>query len=267
MRILLVDDDLDFLDVTSYALRREGFEVIVAANGAQALRRWQSDAPDLILLDISMPHLSGLDVCRRIREISAIPIVMLTGASDEFHIVQAFEEGADDYVMKPFSPKVLAMRICAVLKRSPRRVQEKPLAQLQIGDCLLDVEACQVRKGERLIQLTALEFRILHALALNEGRVVTFRRLVERAWGYNESDTSTLKTHVSHIRKKLNVSVGEPGYIGVIQGVGYYLTCASQSGQENHREPRPALAATSKASTARYGKRGIALVDPSSSRR
>ncbi|HUX88349.1 MAG TPA: response regulator transcription factor [Chloroflexota bacterium] len=232
MRILLVDDDSDLLDVTGYALRREGFDVIVAANGAQALRRWQADKPDLIVLDISMPHLSGLEVCRRIRELSTIPIVMLTGASDEPHIIDAFQQGADDYVTKPFSPKVLAVRIRAVLKRGARIPEEEPSQQLQVGDSLLDIEACQIRKGEQIIQLTALEFRILHALALNEGKVVSFRRLIECAWGFEEGDTSTLKTHISHIRKKMDRPPGQPGYIGVVQGIGYYLTRASQSSLE-----------------------------------
>jgi len=228
MRILLVDDDSDLLDVTAYALRREGFDIIVAANGAQALHRWQTDKPDLIVLDISMPRVSGLEVCRRIRELSTIPIVMLTGASDEPHIIDAFQQGADDYVTKPFSPKVLAVRIRAVLKRGASIPEEKPSQQLQVGDCLLDVEACQIRKGEQIIQLTALEFRILQALALNEGRVVSFRRLIESAWGYDEGDTSTLKTHISHIRKKMDTSPGHAGYIGVVQGIGYYLTRVSQ---------------------------------------
>src|SRR5437868_15077002 len=117
MKVLLVDDDLDLLDVTSYALRRDGLNTIVASDGAQALRRWQTETPDIVVLDISLPHMNGLEVCHKIRQNSSTPVILLTGHSDEEHVVQGFRMGADDYVTKPFSPRQLAMRIQAVCRR------------------------------------------------------------------------------------------------------------------------------------------------------
>jgi DNA-binding response OmpR family regulator len=224
MKILLVDDDTDLLDVTAYALRREGFNVIVATDGTQALRRWQSDEPDLILLDVGMPRMSGFEVCRKIRQVASTPIIMLTAASDEEHVVQGFRHGADDYVVKPFSPKQLALRIRAVMRRSSGQTVTETERILQVGEFRLDLEAHQVTKGDQVIQLTPLEFRIFHMLALNEGRVVSFSRLVEYGWGYDGGEPAMLKTHISHLRKKLALEPGKPGYIQVLHGVGYMLS-------------------------------------------
>ncbi|MCL4486536.1 MAG: response regulator transcription factor [Chloroflexi bacterium] len=225
MKILMADDDADFVDVTAYALRRAGFDVIVATDGVQALRRWQSDTPDLVLLDVSMPHLSGLDVCRRIRQSSPTPVIMLTAAGDEEHVVQGFRHGADDYVTKPFSAKQLTMRIRAVLNRvsGKNMVENTPI--LQVGNLTLDVESHQVTKEDTSepVQLTRLEFRILYMLAMNYGRVVSFSRLVEYAWGYDGGEPSMLKTHVSHIRSKIGMKPKDAGSIGVVHGVGYIL--------------------------------------------
>lgn len=223
MKILLADDDADMVDVTAYALRREGFNIIVATDGAQALRRWESDEPDLVLLDVGMPRVNGLEVCRKIRQTSDTPVIMLTAAGDEEHVVQGFRHGADDYVTKPFSPKQLAMRIRAVMRRSSGKTVSEPVSVLKVGQYSLDVESHQVSRGDVVAQLTPLEFRILYMLAMNEGRVVSFGRLVEYAWGYDGGEPSMLKTHISHIRKKLNVKEGEPGYISVVHGVGYIL--------------------------------------------
>jgi DNA-binding response OmpR family regulator len=224
MKILLVDDDTDLLDVTAYALRREGFNVIVATDGAQALRRWESDDPDLVLLDVGMPRMSGLEVCRKIRQTSTTPVIMLTAASDEEHVVQGFRSGADDYVSKPFSPKQLALRIRAVMRRSAGQTVTESQRILQVGEFTLDLESHQVTRGDEIVQLTPLEFRIFHMLAINEGRVVTFSRLVEFGWGYDGGEPAMLKTHISHLRKKLKLEPGRPGYIQVLHGVGYLMS-------------------------------------------
>jgi DNA-binding response OmpR family regulator len=224
MKILLADDDADMVDVTAYALRREGFNIIVATDGAQALRRWESDQPDLVLLDVGMPRINGLEVCRKIRQESDTPVIMLTAAGDEEHVVQGFKHGADDYITKPFSPKQLAMRIRAVMRRSSGKSMAEPQSILKVGKYTLDMESHQVNRGDVVAQLTPLEFRILYMLAMNEGRVVSFGRLVEYAWGYNGGEPSMLKTHISHIRKKLDLKEGEPGYISVVHGVGYVLS-------------------------------------------
>jgi DNA-binding response OmpR family regulator len=223
LKILLADDDADMVDVTAYALRREGFNIIVATDGAQALRRWESDQPDLVLLDVGMPRMNGLEVCRKIRQSSETPVIMLTAAGDEEHVVQGFRHGADDYITKPFSPKQLAMRIRAVMRRSSGKPVAEPVSVLRVGQYTLDMESHQVTKGDVVAQLTPLEFRILYMLAMNEGRVVSFGRLVEYAWGYDGGEPAMLKTHISHIRKKLKVVEGQPGYISVVHGVGYAL--------------------------------------------
>lgn len=224
MKILLVDDDPDLLDVTAYALRREGFDVLLAADGLQALHRWEAEQPDLVVLDVGMPHLSGLDVCRKIRQTSDTPIIMLSGVSDEQRVLNAFENGADDYVRKPFSPKQLALRVRAVLRRAGGNSIIEGLRNLRLGDTTLDSDSLQVIRQGEVIQLTPLEFRIFAMLALNEGRVVSFNRLVEYGWGFDGGDASMLKTHISHIRKKLKLEPGMPGYIQCIHGVGYILT-------------------------------------------
>jgi len=221
MKILLVDDDTDLLDVTAYALRREGFNVIVATDGQQALRRWEADHPHLVVLDVGLPRISGFDVCRRIRQTSVVPIILLTGLSDDDHVVQGFRLGADDYVTKPFSPRQLAMRIRAVWRRGVQAGEPEPVRELESGQLVLDVESHEVRHPRGTTRLTPIEFRLLYMLAINSGRVVSGARLVEYAWGYDGSDTSLLKTHICHIRQKLGLVRGE---ITAVPGVGYRLT-------------------------------------------
>jgi DNA-binding response OmpR family regulator len=225
MKVLLVDDDTDLLDVTAYALRREGLNVILATDGAEALRRWQNDRPDMVVLDVGMSRLNGFEVCRKIRQTDNTPIILLTGLGDDEHVVQGFRLGADDYVRKPFSPRELAMRIRAVWRRGGSNgAQLEPMRELQVGDLLLDVESHQVIHRDLTIRLTPIEFRLLYILAMNVGRVVSGTRLVEYAWGYDGSDTSLLKTHISHIRSKLKLPRGKPGDITAVPGVGYTLT-------------------------------------------
>lgn len=229
MKILVADDDPDMLDMASYALRREGFNIIVAADGAQALKRWQMDNPDLVLLDIKMPRVNGFDVCRQIRQASDTPVIMLTAVSDEEHVIQGFRGGADDYVIKPFSPKQLAARIRAVLRRASRTEANRPVEGPRVGKYVLDVEAHQLQNGSTTIHLTPREFRILFMLSTNEGRVVSFERLIEYTWGYGQGGSAILKTHISHLRSKLGLQRGTPGYIRVVNGAGYILEGSSSN--------------------------------------
>jgi len=234
MKILLADDDTDMLDVTAFALRREGFTVAVVTDGVQALRRWRTDDPDLLLLDVGMPRVNGFEVCRRVRQASNVPVIMLTAAGDEDHVVQGYQLGADDYVTKPFSPKQLVLRIRAVLRRSGAVTVGELGGEVRVGDLTMDLEGHQIRKGDARVQLTPLEFRILYMLASNLGRVVGFGRLVEFAWGYEGGDPSVLKTHVCHLRKKLTLRRGQPGDITVVHGVGYCLTRRPQSDEPTY---------------------------------
>jgi two-component system, OmpR family, response regulator VicR len=226
VKILLADDDLDLLDVTTYALRREGFDLISATDGEHALRRWQDDQPDLVVLDLGLPHVTGFEVCQRIRRSSTIPIIILTGRHDDDSVVHGFQVGADDYITKPFSPRQLAMRIRAIWRRMATESQSEALPKLRLRelDLILDPELLEVYFGDRVEKLTPLEFRIFHLLVTNAGRVVGTERLIQHAWGYAGGDTAGLKTHLSHLRKKLRVPRGHPGYISAVNGAGYRLS-------------------------------------------
>ncbi len=233
MRVLLVDDDADLLDVTSYALRREGFNVLVATSGEQALTLWERDQPDLIVSDVVMPGMGGLELCQRIRRLSATPVILLTAMNREDQIVEGFRRGADDYVTKPFSHRQLAMRIRAVWRRGQTVGEREPEREVRVGDLVLDVEAHEVRHGERVVSLTPIEFKLLHILAVNCPRVVSANRLVDYAWGYDGGDVSLLKTHICHIRQKLALPAGGVAEIRSVPRVGYRLVLASDEGQSH----------------------------------
>ena len=226
MRVLLAEDDSDMLDVTTYALRKYGYDVVTATDGPSALRRWQTDQPDMVLLDINLPHTSGLDVCRAIRAKSPTPIIMVTAHGDESHIIEGFECGADDYLSKPVSYRELAMRMRAVLQRHTGAPVVEAAAVAEAGDLRVDLQAHEVRKGGVLVRLTRLETRILYFLVSNAGRVLTTDRLVELVWNYEGGDPFALKTHISHLRQKLGLQKGQPGYISSVPHVGYVLETA-----------------------------------------
>jgi DNA-binding response OmpR family regulator len=226
MKVLIVDDDTDLLDLMTYALRREGYTVIAATDGQQALQRWESETPDIVLLDGTLPHLDGFEVCRQIRRDSETPVIMLTARDEEEDIVRGLHVGADDYVTKPFSAKQLAARMRAVLRRSDGNRYSRPASEVRSGDLALDQDSHMVSRAGEQIQLTPLEFRILYMLALNEGRVIPHERLVDYAWGYEGGRSSLLKTHICHLRRKLNLGATGPGSIRAVSGVGYSLAVA-----------------------------------------
>ena len=227
MKVLIAEDDADQLDLLTYALRREGYTVMSAMDGQQALKRWQDDTPDIVLLDANLPKVDGFEVCRQIRHGGMTPIIMLTARDDEADILRGFRLGADDYVAKPFSAGQLAARMKAVLRRSQADPYRQPTREVKIGEVVLDLHSYSVKAQDREIQLTPLEFRILYLLGINEGRVIPYSRLVEYAWGYDGGDSSLLKTHICHIRQKLNLSAGKHGGIRAVPGVGYSLAIAA----------------------------------------
>jgi DNA-binding response OmpR family regulator len=235
MKVLLAEDDLDVLDLLSYALRREGYTVVTATDGLQALARWESEQPDFILLDINLPKVGGMEVCQRIRRESATPLIMVTGRDAEADVLGGFHSGADDYLTKPFSAKELFARMRAVLRRSEGRGSAPPAREIRVGDIVLDLESHQAERRGRTVQLTPLEFRILHVLLMNAGRIVPSSRLLQYAWGYDGPDPSALKTHVSHIRQKLGLPRSGEGSIRAVSGVGYSLVADVGSGERTAR--------------------------------
>lgn len=226
MKVLVIDDDVDLVDVISYALRREGFNVQIAVDGQQAVQRLKAGRPDVILLDIRLPKVSGLEVLKRIREADNVPVIVLTALNDEETILKAFSLGADDFITKPFSPRQLTARIRAVTRRGGSAPNTSPGRVLRLGEASLDLDSHELSVGNRSVRLTPTEFKLLHILAVNEGRVVSVSRLVEYIWGYNEDDSGLLRTHISHIRAKLQ-QLGVTAGIEItgIPGVGYRLKC------------------------------------------
>jgi len=225
VKILLADDDVELVDLMTYALRRAGYSVLGASDGQQALERWEEDRPDMLLLDGNLPRVDGFEVCRRIRHESKVPIIMLTARDEDEDIVRGLDMGADDYVIKPFSTKQLTARMRALLRRTRTDSYRMPATEVVAGDINLDLDSHQVTKAGAVVQLTPLEFRILHLLMMNQGRVIPYSRLIEYGWGYyDENNSSLLKTHVSHLRKKLELGAEGPASIRSVLGVGYSLS-------------------------------------------
>jgi len=226
MRALLVEDDLELLDLLSYALRREGYATLAATDGEQALTVWQKERPDIMVIDVNLPKIDGFEVCRRVRQESQTGIVMLTARDAEEDIVRGLRLGADDYVTKPFSARQLAARMAAVLRRRQQSAFVEPTRELRVGDIVIDLQSHEATRAGNAVQLTTLEFRIFSLLAMNAGRVIPYTRLVEYAWGYEGGDSGLLKTHVCHVRSKLGLSSGRNGGIRTVPGVGYSLAMA-----------------------------------------
>ena len=224
MRALIVDGDQDLLDVMTYAFRREGYEVVTAASGAQALDRFNADHPDIVVLELNLPRLNGFEVCRRIRLESEVPIIVASARHEEPDVLRALSLGADDYVTKPFSLKQLAARMETVLRRCRRSSHDRASRTVKAGDLELSLQTYEVtRGGGDPIQLTPLEFRILYLLAMNEGQIIPYARLVDYAWGFEGGEANLLKTHICHIRQKLGLPADGPGAIRSLATVGYSL--------------------------------------------
>jgi DNA-binding response OmpR family regulator len=223
MRALIVDGDQDLLDVMIYALRREGYDVVAATNGEQGLDRLRIDRPDMVVLDLKLGRPNGFEVCRRIRLESEVPIIMVSSSLEEQDVLRALRLGADDYVNKPFSLKQLAARMETVMRRCRRSSHDRAARNVRAGDLELRLESYEVTRSGNSVPLTPLEFRILYMLAMNEGQVIPYARLVDYAWGFEGGDASLLKTHVCHIRQKLDLPLGGPGAIRSLATVGYSL--------------------------------------------
>jgi two-component system response regulator MtrA len=218
-RILVVDDDTALAEMIGIVLRTEGFEPHFCADGALALDAFHTAKPDLVLLDLMLPGLDGIEVCGRIRAESGTPVIMLTAKSDTADVVKGLESGADDYMVKPFNPKELVARIRTRLRPAPA----VPAAdRLQIGDLEVDVAAHEVRRGETRINLTPLEFDLLLALASKPQQVFTREMLLEQVWGYHyKADTRLVNVHVQRLRAKVEDDPDNPKIVMTVRGVGY----------------------------------------------
>ncbi|HET8614893.1 MAG TPA: MtrAB system response regulator MtrA [Actinomycetales bacterium] len=217
-RVLVVDDDTALAEMLGIVLRGEGFDPVHCADGESAMVAFRETRPDLVLLDVMLPGLDGIEVCRRIRSESGIPIVMLTAKTDTVDVVVGLESGADDYVVKPFKPKELVARIRARLRGSADTGPER----LQIGDLSIDVAGHTVSRGDQAISLTPLEFELLVALARKPWQVFSREVLLEQVWGYRHAgDTRLVNVHVQRLRSKIERDPERPEVVVTVRGVGY----------------------------------------------
>ena len=223
--ILVVEDEASFVEALTIGLRREGFDVVVATDGAQALDMFDEVQPDLVLLDVMLPKISGIDVCRQLRKKTQIPIIMVTAKGAEIDTVVGLEVGADDYVTKPYRLRELVARMRAVLRRTELNgVTAVVLAPgiVQVGDVSLDPEEHRVSVRDKELTLPLKEFELLHILLANAGRVLPRETLIDRVWGNDYvGDTKTLDVHVKRLRGKIEDDPAMPNRIVTIRGLGY----------------------------------------------
>jgi DNA-binding response OmpR family regulator len=224
-RILLVDDEQSIQTLLSYPLRKDGYEVVQATDGREALARFGESAFDLVVLDVMMPRLDGLEVCRRLRAKSSVPIIMLTAKAEEIDKVLGLELGADDYITKPFSLREFRSRVKAALRRAGMGHRREPAADdepLEVLDLRMDFAKRSVRVRGEEVQTTFVEFEILSALATNPGRVWTRDMLLTRIWGDSAyRDPRTIDVHIRHLREKVERDPKDPEYLFTVRGVGY----------------------------------------------
>jgi two-component system response regulator MtrA len=217
-RILVVDDDTALAEMIGIVLRTEGFDTAFCADGALAVETFQREKPDLVLLDLMLPGMDGIEICSLIRQESGVPIIMLTAKSDTADIVGGLESGADDYIVKPFNPKELVARIRTRL----RPATESTSDIVRIGDLTLDVAAHEVMRGSARISLTPLEFDLLLTLASKPQQVFTREMLLEQVWGYHyKADTRLVNVHVQRLRAKVELDPDNPRIVMTVRGVGY----------------------------------------------
>ncbi len=218
-RVLVVEDDEDIAQALQRSLRMEGYEVRAAADGAAAIEHGRTFAPDLVILDLGLPEIDGIEVAKRLRDDDDVPILILTARDALESRVEGLDAGADDYLVKPFERQELLARMRALLRRRPPRGS----APLRVGDLSLNVDTHEITRGERAIELTQREFELLEYLMRNERIVISRQRLLDEVWGYDPfSTTNTIEVFVSNLRRKLEAE-GEPRLLHTIRGAGYVL--------------------------------------------
>jgi DNA-binding response OmpR family regulator len=221
--VLVVDDDIRMLRMMKRMLELEGFQVSIASSGDIALKSFEKETPDLVLLDIMMPDIDGYVVCQRIREFSQVPIIMVTAKGDDKEKVEGLNTGADDYVTKPFSASELAARVRAVLRRSGTKEQPQN-AVFRNGDLMVDYASRRVMKDNSELKLTSTEYKLLAYISLNAGRVITPDQLLDKVWGEEYMGAPhLLQVNIARLRKKLGDNAKKPSYIITRPGIGYIM--------------------------------------------
>ena len=225
MKILIIEDDKDIAELLEYNLKQEKFACEIVANGAAGLSKARRALPDLIILDLMLPDMGGLEICRALKadvKTKAIPVLMLTAKGEEVDRIVGFEVGADDYLTKPFSPREVILRIRAILRRLKDKKWEENAQAFQYGTLTVDAAKFEVTVAKKPVRLTAIEFKLLQYLLTTKGRVATRDHLLDQVWGYEAAlTTRTVDTHIKRLREKL----GKAGdYIETIRGIGYRLT-------------------------------------------
>jgi len=220
-RVLVVDDDENVRDVVRRYLEVAGFAVEVAGDGAEGLRFFSARQPDLVVLDVMMPGIDGLEVCRRLRKVSAVPVVLLTALGEEENRIAGLQLGADDYVTKPFSPRELALRVASVLRRARMPRPVAPAPELRDGDLVLKMNARHATLAGTELPLTAREFDLLAFFLTHPGQVFSRQELLEQVWGWDFGDQSTVTVHVRRLREKVEPCPAEPVRVVTVWGIGY----------------------------------------------
>ncbi|CAB4595810.1 MAG: response regulator [Actinobacteria bacterium] len=224
VRILIVEDESSFSEALEFLLSKEGFSIVTAANGSEAITKFDQGGIDLVLLDLMIPEISGTEVCRQIRAKSKVPIIMLTAKDSEVDKVVGLELGADDYVTKPYSTRELVARIRAVLRRNSGESAIGDIGIMTAGPVRMDTDRHQVTVNSVNISLPLKEFELLEFLMRNSGRVLTRVQLIDRVWGSDYvGDTKTLDVHIKRLRAKIEVDPANPIFIQTVRGLGYKL--------------------------------------------
>lgn len=227
--VLIVDDEESFIDALRVGLKKEGFRTLAAYDGIEALDVFESDRPDIVLLDVMLPKMSGIDVCREIRATSMVPIIMVSARDDEVDAIVGLEVGADDYVTKPYSFRELIARMRAALRRAPQRVEGASVSVVRAGDVEVDPERHEVSVRGDIVEMTLKEFELLYLLVENAGRVVPRETILDRVWGLDYvGDTKTLDVHIRRLRGKVEEDVSSPKLIRTIRGLGYKFDAPPQ---------------------------------------
>lgn len=223
-KILVVDDEKNIVDILAFNLKREGYTVITAADGEEGLKSFEESNPDLVLLDIMMPKLDGIQVCKSIRTKSETPIIMLTARAEEVDKVLGLELGADDYVTKPFSVRELMARVKANLRRTIIEKNNESSQVLNFDNMIIDIEKYEVKKDGLVLDLTVREYELLKFLASRKEQIFTREQLLEKVWGYEYyGDVRTVDVTIRRLREKVEDNPGKPRYIVTKRGIGYYF--------------------------------------------